>query len=641
MKRRRHRLEVSTFPFLAVLLCAMGSLILLLLVLDRRAKIVALRKVREAAGQAQRQAEELERQAAERHAAWERRQQQLHALLAQQEQELLGQVQQVRGQVEAAADKAQAEQVRSLSLKEQLSIVNARLFGSEQAAQAQQQAAAQAAQQTEEAQRELARQAADLLLMEQALANLKALRERQKQTYSLVPYFGKRGDNRRPIYVECAASGLVFHPDRLSLEGYQLTPQRVRAEVEQRIARQTAEPAQGAGQPALPYLLMLVRPDGIMNYYRTQQALVGMKVDFGYEFVEQDWVFDFEGDSASQPWPMTAKAPPAPIQVPPPPTVPRLGGMSGVAGAPRDQGATSGQPAGGSVGNGPRPPGNSSNPAKGAAPSLQGEPSVARLGGPPSVPGLPQLPGGGGSATALGGMSQGQGEPSVARLGGPPPVPGLPQFPGGGGSAAPPGSMSRGQAGPGGALPKPVEESQDLASSGASRGPVEQGEAQQKPQEKPSGLAGPAGMAAGLPPTAAAGPSATQTQGTSPGQGTSAIPGGVLGAKVAGPPAPLGRLLANHDWIIYIECSSNAVVVKQGNQKFTLESLTAAGKGEHPLTQALRHMIARRQATVRTGEPPYRPMLRFQVQPEGLRSYYLAYPLLAPLGVPMTRENVE
>ena len=44
MRRRRRHLEVSTFPFLAVLLCTMGSLILLLLVLDRRAKIAAQRK---------------------------------------------------------------------------------------------------------------------------------------------------------------------------------------------------------------------------------------------------------------------------------------------------------------------------------------------------------------------------------------------------------------------------------------------------------------------------------------------------------------------------------------------------------------------------------------------------------------------
>ena len=41
MRRQRQKLQVSTFPFLAVLLAAMGSLILLLLVMDRRAKIVA------------------------------------------------------------------------------------------------------------------------------------------------------------------------------------------------------------------------------------------------------------------------------------------------------------------------------------------------------------------------------------------------------------------------------------------------------------------------------------------------------------------------------------------------------------------------------------------------------------------------
>ena len=44
MKRSRHGLQVSTFPFLAVLLCTMGSLILLLLVMDRRGKAVARAK---------------------------------------------------------------------------------------------------------------------------------------------------------------------------------------------------------------------------------------------------------------------------------------------------------------------------------------------------------------------------------------------------------------------------------------------------------------------------------------------------------------------------------------------------------------------------------------------------------------------
>src|SRR5205085_11343824 len=119
-------------------------------------------------------------------------------------------------------------------------------------------------------QAELARLAADLDQMEQALRDLKALRERQKQTYSLVPYFGRHGDNRRPLYVECTAVGLVFHPDRTTLDGPALLPLTIRAEVERRIARQRGEPgtADGKGDKAelTPYLLMLVRPDGISSY---------------------------------------------------------------------------------------------------------------------------------------------------------------------------------------------------------------------------------------------------------------------------------------------------------------------------------------------------------------------------------------
>src|SRR6059058_2558245 len=99
MKRRRHKLEVSTFPFLAVLLCAMGSLILLLLVIDRRAKAVARAKALAVAVKAE--ADDA-RAAADRAAELERRRHALHALLLQQDQELLGRIRAVRGK-EASA----------------------------------------------------------------------------------------------------------------------------------------------------------------------------------------------------------------------------------------------------------------------------------------------------------------------------------------------------------------------------------------------------------------------------------------------------------------------------------------------------------------------------------------------------------
>src|SRR5215468_8721965 len=98
MRRPRRKLEVSTFPFLAVLLCAMGSLILLLLVIDRRAKAVARAK---AIAVAQALEAEDTQAAAERAAELERRRQALHAVLENEAQEVRGKAQILQAQNQA------------------------------------------------------------------------------------------------------------------------------------------------------------------------------------------------------------------------------------------------------------------------------------------------------------------------------------------------------------------------------------------------------------------------------------------------------------------------------------------------------------------------------------------------------------
>src|SRR6266571_3981795 len=100
MRQCRQRLQVSTFPFLAVLLCAMGSLILLLLVMDRRAKAVALAKAQQAVSKV---ADQEARVEAERAAEWERRRQALHAQLAGEDQALASRAQTVEGDLQATA----------------------------------------------------------------------------------------------------------------------------------------------------------------------------------------------------------------------------------------------------------------------------------------------------------------------------------------------------------------------------------------------------------------------------------------------------------------------------------------------------------------------------------------------------------
>jgi hypothetical protein len=106
-------------------------------------------------------------------------------------------------------------------------------------------------------------------------------------------------------------------------------------------------------------------------------------------------------------------------------------------------------------------------------------------------------------------------------------------------------------------------------------------------------------------------------------------------------PAPTRPVVGNREWVIGVECKAGAAVLMATGLEVPLDSLRPAADGSNPLAQALTRLIARRQASVRPGEPPFRPQLRFFVRPEGLRSYYRAFPALEALGLPMTRENVE
>jgi hypothetical protein len=106
-------------------------------------------------------------------------------------------------------------------------------------------------------------------------------------------------------------------------------------------------------------------------------------------------------------------------------------------------------------------------------------------------------------------------------------------------------------------------------------------------------------------------------------------------------PPPSFRLNGNRDWLINVECAADAVVLQPTRLRVETAALAPGGRGAEALQQAVQQLIARRQATVRPGEPPYRPMIRFLLRQDGLRTYYVVYPVLGALGLPMTRENLQ
>jgi hypothetical protein len=693
MRRRRSPLKPDNFPFLAVLLCAMGSLILLLLVMDRRAKAVARAKALQTlARQAEDEARVIaaaERAAAQRRAEWEHNWQARHALLEQQERDTRGRIGTARQRLQAARQQGQAEEAHNQTLLQKLSQLRGQLSQSEQALTADRGKVEAAARQADRSRGELAELTRELQTLEQILKKTKEAREREQRTFSLVPYHGKHGDSRRPVYVECTAAGVIFHPDKMPLEGPGFGPSAFRAEVERRIARLAGEPGAG-NKKADPgaYLLFLIRPDGIDNYYRAVHCLAGLEFDFGYEFIDPDWVLDFpaeEGTPAKQPWMITDKAdpPPAGAAGATPPTRPGPHGMPWPGGTPRgvafgkNVSGSGIEPGGGPEG--PLPPGRPDPRGSGTGTGAPGPGSAGRKPGSAPEPWLfGGGPGTGGpGSSGPGGGEMGQGEaPRGVGSGSPGGANGQVGGPGVSGGIV---ATSRPGLGPGVVAGEGSGTGQGTQAAGVSRpaGNVSGGPpsapaegAQQGTRGNGTGPGNKGEMAGNVAPGAPAGaPARTpgDAEGDSPGrsrpagirygggearpgqggdaEGAERTPGlvpSLTPSRPSKPPSlPPVRVVGNRDWVLRVECQADAVVLYPSSKRFATATLTPDQEGGKELVRAVQQMIARRQATVRPGELPYRPQLRFLVRPDGVRTFFLAYPVLEVVGVPMNRQDVE
>ena len=458
MRRRRADLKPETFPFLAVLLAAMGALILLLFIMDRRAKAVARARLAAATLQSvEDHSREQEAIRAAHQVEWERRRQALHDELAKQAEALALKIRHVSEEEAAARDRlrmeeSQAAQVRNQIHQQQMAInqdhaeAEARKQKAAQAAaQAMAQAIAQAAAQLHAAEAERARLSEELRHLEQTLADLKTVRQRNPKTFALVPYRGKHGDTRPPLCVECTNAGLIFQPEAKTISGSEEAA--VRREVEHRAAGKAHD-----GQ--LPYVLFLVRPDGILSYYQALGALKGVDLDFGYEFVDAGWVLEFPEnfpDPASGVTPQRTSGGPGEGGRGGPESSPAaFGGGQGPSGSPSGGGSGDKGLPGSPFGGGRAPASLPGTPGGGqglAGSSNQTEGSgvgVSRFRGGPGGEGNDPLgshPGAGAAGGGLAGHPSGSGSGTA----GPP----------GGSHAAVPGGVGSGTQGPG-SSPRPL-----------------------------------------------------------------------------------------------------------------------------------------------------------------------------------------
>lgn len=254
---------ISLFPFLAVLLCTMGALLVLLVLFSRSAR---------QGGDAASTADIAEMELAKESLGWR-----------------LGQLAGVRDRT--ASDLAAArlqlagieEHARELTDElDKLERVLAQLE-----AGAPQPAAA-----------DLAALEARLKSARESLDKARAEQKTKPAAYAVVPYVGKNGTHRRPLYIECCIDGVFLQPEgvRLSPGDFEGPPgpgnplaSALRA-AREHLAK---SPHASADPAAQPYPLLLVRPSGVMAYYAAREAIQSWGSDFGYQLIDEDWTLTF------------------------------------------------------------------------------------------------------------------------------------------------------------------------------------------------------------------------------------------------------------------------------------------------------------------------------------------------------------
>jgi hypothetical protein len=127
-------------------------------------------------------------------------------------------------------------------------------------------------------------------------AQVEALKKK-KPAFAIVPYSGRNGTSRRPIYLECRADGVVIQPEGVVIAPKDMFPPGPSNPLASalRMLRnryEESDRAQGFASQA-PYPLLMVRPDGVETYAIARKAIESWDDQFGYELINAEMELAF------------------------------------------------------------------------------------------------------------------------------------------------------------------------------------------------------------------------------------------------------------------------------------------------------------------------------------------------------------
>ncbi|MDV6034298.1 MAG: hypothetical protein F9B45_30225 [Phycisphaera sp. RhM] len=266
--RRRKTLSPTLFPFLAVLVCTLGTLILLLALVAQNTSDAAQQIAETAAQERTHVPGQLTVGDVE--------------LLVEEEEFRLGELISFR---EAQTGDLEDRRNQLAHVEDHMRRIRQRL---KQIGEAMEQAMSDDPPSAATA--EELKSLNEQLVQEQLV--VKKLREEiktAKPRFVIVPHQGPNGTERRPIYLECTAKGVTIWPEGVAITRTQLEQTSRHAnplDDALRAARYHAMQQYGDAIP--PYPMLLVRPEGVDSYYAARAAMLDWDDQFGYELVPSD-----------------------------------------------------------------------------------------------------------------------------------------------------------------------------------------------------------------------------------------------------------------------------------------------------------------------------------------------------------------
>ena len=268
---RKRAVSISLFPFLAVLLCTMGCLIVLLVMVVQQARVQA-----SAVDDLDPQSDVLRQQRLEEEFRWQRE------VLEEKRQEAAEQLTERRLVLSHLESHLREITDRFELVRAEIEdLANLDSFVAEKEATAQ----------------KLAKLDEEIRIAERELEESQQASASQVRNFSIIPYDGPNGTQRKPLYVECTGRGIIIQPEGIELQISDFEGPLGPGNPLDAVLRAKREYFAKHGGVAIhgePYPLLIVRPDGVMAYVAARAAMKSWDDEFGYELIDDKKQLAFE-----------------------------------------------------------------------------------------------------------------------------------------------------------------------------------------------------------------------------------------------------------------------------------------------------------------------------------------------------------